>query len=210
MKTIKLTRTIRREVDGVFVYIGPKGIGFRDKHRPKRETFELTWKQLFACAEEERSLKSLVEVKPVISVDPKQMPMFPIESPFPIVHTPEEAMEHLKAGGGGIGVDLSHLSREEALKESERLSELHMEITSKQRRRSAWISPPPPQDIVFDEGVNCEDVPKCDQEFPQSPGPEPDDGTCFVYLNRIGAPDPEEAAGLDMVAETEEDESITS
>lgn len=91
MKTIKLTRTIRREVDGVFVYIGPKGIGFRDKHRPKRETFELPWKavyvqaHLWACAEEERKFKPLIEIKPGPVGDPTQMPMFP---GFPIEPTP--------------------------------------------------------------------------------------------------------------------------
>ena len=82
MKTIKLTRTIRREVNGVFVYIGPTGIGFRDKHRPKRETFELSWKRMYvqahldACAEEERKFKPIVEVKPGPVGDPTQALLF--------------------------------------------------------------------------------------------------------------------------------------
>ena len=82
MNTIKITRTIRREVDGVFVYIGPKGIGFRDRHRPKRETFELSWKRMYvqahldACAEEERKFKPIVEAKPGVVGDPTQALLF--------------------------------------------------------------------------------------------------------------------------------------
>ena len=58
MKTIKMTRTVRREVDGMFVYIGPKGIAFRQKH--SKRAFPLSWKQVWnqamlaAVAEEQQ------------------------------------------------------------------------------------------------------------------------------------------------------------
>lgn len=143
MKTIKLTRTIRREVDGVFVYIGPKGIGFRDKHRPKRETFELTWKQiyvqshLFACAEEERKFKPLIEIKPGPVEDPTQMPM------FPVVHSADEAIEYLDTHPGGIGIDYTGMTPEAAKVEQEKLDKLLEERERNSHRRSAWVSSPP-------------------------------------------------------------------
>src|SRR5271157_1596911 len=132
MKTIKLTRTIRREIDGVFVIIGPDGITFRQKR--SKHIFPISWKQIWtqallrAVAEERENLKPVLEVKPVTE-DLKQIPMF-TESPF-------------------------------------------------------------------DEGVECEDVPACDQEYPQSSEPEPDEGACFAYLHRKGAFDPAKVAGLD-------------
>jgi hypothetical protein len=80
MKTIKITRTIRREVDGVFVYIGPDGIAFREKHSKHR--FPMTWRQVWvramesAVAEEREKPLPLVEVRPLPD-DPKQVLMFP-------------------------------------------------------------------------------------------------------------------------------------
>lgn len=151
MKTIKLTRTIRREIDGMFVYIGPKGIGFRSKHHPKRETFELTWKQayvralLFAADEERQRLQPIVEIKPEVVEDPKQMPM------FPVVHNADEAIKYLDTHPGGIGIDYTGMSPEEVKIEQEKLDTLLEERERNSHRRSAWISPPPPNDAFNDK-----------------------------------------------------------
>lgn len=114
MKTIKMTRTVRREVDGMFVYIGPKGIAFRQKH--SMHAFPLSWKQIWnqamlaAVAEEQQKAVPVVEVQPGLA-DPTQVPLF---------------------------------------------SDFHMGNFVEPDRESA-----------FDEGVACEEVPGCDQEYPQ-------------------------------------------
>jgi hypothetical protein len=81
MKTIKMTRTIRRELpNGWLVWIGPDGISFRPKRQPS--SFFLTWKEIV----DRGQFLSISRQLPGAVVDVKDMPkeqvdMFPVDDP---------------------------------------------------------------------------------------------------------------------------------
>ena len=84
MKTIKLTRTTRREVPGGwFVQIGPQYLTFRKKR--SKECFCISWSDVIAKAQLMAVLDAQKRIPPqpnaVVESDPRQMPMFGI-GPF--------------------------------------------------------------------------------------------------------------------------------
>jgi len=114
MKTIKMTRTIRREINGMFITIGPEGLTFRQKRLPKEDTLRLTWEQALANAvvEEQNRPTPLVEIKPVPD-DPAQVPMFP-ELSQPLTNAHLTGFKRLlpeydiPACGPEVGVHMTH------------------------------------------------------------------------------------------------------